>query len=91
MATDPLRALALAGGVLSMAALASLFGRCSRTARTFLALFLFWVYVAVNARKAPVLDALGFLGVANAQSMLVWAAAGIVALAAGYWWNQRPI
>lgn len=91
MATDPLRALALAGGVMSMAALASLFGRCSRTARTFLALFLFWVYVAVNARKVPVLDALGFLGVANAQSMLVWGTAGMVALVAGYWWNRRSI
>ena len=38
--TQPLRALALVVGVASLAALASLFGRCGRTARLFLSLAL---------------------------------------------------
>ena len=39
--TQPVRALAVVAGVLCLSALASLFGRCARTSRLFLALFLF--------------------------------------------------
>jgi hypothetical protein len=88
---DPQRALALVAGVASMAALASMFGRTARSARLFLSLFLFWFYVALNAGKAPPLDAVGFLGVANTQSILTWMVAGAIALAGGYWWNRRAV
>jgi hypothetical protein len=64
-------------------------GRCTRSARAFLALFLFWVYVAFNARTAPMLDAFGFNGVANVQSMTAWLCAGALAMAAAYAWNRR--
>lgn len=87
--TDPVRALAVVAGVLSLAAIASMLGRCTRTARTFLALFLFGLYMAVNAVKAPLVDAVGFNGVATTQSAMVWLMAGAVALAAGYLWNRR--
>ncbi len=88
---QPLRALALVAGVLCLAALASLFGRCARTARLFLALFLFWLYVAVNVVKVPLIDAVGFNGVANLGSALTYLAVGALAMAGGYWWNRRAV
>jgi hypothetical protein len=77
--------------VLSFGALATMFGRCSRTARLFQALFLFWAYVSLNAKGMPLLDAVGFLGDANATSIMTWLAAGALALAGGYAWNRRPV
>ncbi len=87
--SDPVRALALVGGVLSMSALATMFGRCSRTARLFTALFLFWTYVILNSPKTPILDALGSVGAANLDSTMAWALAGALALLGGYAWNRR--
>lgn len=86
---QPLRALALAAGVLALAALASLFGRCARTSRLFLALFLFGMYVAVNVITLPIIDVVGFNGVATLHSALAWFALGGAALAGGYLWNRR--
>ncbi|MES2316334.1 MAG: hypothetical protein V4631_02480 [Pseudomonadota bacterium] len=89
--SEPLRALSLLAGVLSMSALATMFGRCSRTARLFMALFLLWVYIVLNRPKIALLDAVGFEGVATSQSMMIWLLAGGVALAAGYAWNRRTV
>ena len=85
---QPLRAAASAAGILALAALASLLGRCSRTPRTFLVLFLFWLYVASQAIKLPMVDVVGFNGAANMQSVLAYLAIGMAALAAGYVWNR---
>jgi hypothetical protein len=90
-AVDPLRALALLAGVVSMSALATAFGRRSRSARLFMALFLFWVYVILNSPKVALLDAVGVVGVANGQSIVAWTLAGAIALAAGYAWNRRTV
>ena len=89
--SEPVRALALLAGVFGMSALATAFGRCSRTARLFLALFLFWVYIILNSPKLALLDAIGFVGVANSYSMTMWLLTGGIALAAGYAWNRRTI
>ena len=86
---DPLRAAAVAAGILSLGALAQMLGRCSRTPRTFISLFLFGLYVAVNAVKVPMIDAVGFNGVANAQSVMTYLAVGVLALAGGFAWNRR--
>ena len=86
---SPVRALAVVAGVLSLSAIASMLGRCTRTARTFLALFLFGLYIAVNAVKAPLVDAVGFNGVATTASALTWLMAGAAALVLGYAWNRR--
>ena len=88
-AGQPVRALAVLAGMLSMAALATMLGRCSRTSRLFLALFLFWTYVILNMPKLPILDAVGFVNVANLHSIGMWALAGGAALAGGYVWNKR--
>jgi hypothetical protein len=86
---DPVRALAVVAGVLSLSALATMFGRCSRTARLFMGLFLFWVYVILNGPKLALLDAVGFVGVANGHSIMAWSMAGAAALVAGFAWNRR--
>lgn len=89
--TQPVRALAVLAGVLCLSALASLFGRCARTSRLFLALFLFGLYVALNVVTVPMIDAFGFNGVASATSALTYLATGALALAGGYWWNRRAL
>lgn len=88
-AADPVRAGAVVAGILGLSALASLFGRCARTSSLFLALFLFGLYLAVNVRLVPIIDAVGFNGVANLQSMTAWLAVAGAALAGGYLWNRR--
>jgi hypothetical protein len=86
---DPLRGAAVVVGILALAAIAHLLGRCSRTPRTFLSLFLFALYIGVNARTVPIVDAVGFNGVANLKSVLTYLAIGMAALAGGYAWNRR--
>ncbi|WP_332851969.1 ABC transporter permease [Duganella sp. S19_KUP01_CR8] len=84
----PLRAAALSTGVLALAGVASLLGGLSRSARTFLALFLFGLYIATQATKVPVLDVVGFNGVATTQTVGVQLLLGL-ALAAGGLWHER--
>ncbi|MBC3910144.1 hypothetical protein [Undibacterium umbellatum] len=86
---EPVRSLALLTGIFSMSAVASLLGRLSRTPRTFLSLFLFGLYVAVNAVKVPVIDIFGFNGVANSQSISWQVMLGLCTLIAGYFYNRR--
>ena len=88
---DPVRALALASGLFALSAAASLFGRCSRSGRLFLSLFLFGLYVAVNVNIVPRLDAVGFNGVANVASASLYLVLGALMLAGGYLWNRRAI
>ncbi|MBQ5947226.1 hypothetical protein [Massilia sp. ST3] len=89
LADSPERAAAVVGGVVALAAFAALLGQLSRTPRLFLGLFLFGLYVAVNARDKPMLDMVGFNGAATAQSVTTLLAAGLAALAAGYAWSRR--
>ncbi|MCY1023847.1 hypothetical protein [Pyxidicoccus sp. MSG2] len=80
---DPVRACAVVVGTFSLSALASLLGRCTNTPRTFLALFLFGFYVALNATQVPMLDMVGFNGVATAGSVLGTLAFGLTVMVAG--------
>jgi hypothetical protein len=86
---ESMRALALVSGIFSMSAVACLLGRLSKTPRTFLSLFLFGIYVAVNANKAPVMDVFGFNGVANNLSITWQLMLGAIALSSGYLYNRR--
>lgn len=88
---EPVRALAVLAGVASMSALATAFGRCSRSARLFMALFLFWAYIVLNRPPVALVDAVGFVGVANGHSIVLWTLAGVCALAGGYAWNRRSL
>ena len=54
------------------------------SARLFLSLFLFALYVAVNATGVPMLDAVGFNGgVATARGALTYGAVAMAALLMG--------
>jgi hypothetical protein len=91
LAIAPLRAAALLCGVLALAAAAGLLGSLSRTARLFLALFLFGMYVATQARTVPMLDVLGFNGVANVLTITGYLLAGVLLFLGGLWiesWRQ---
>jgi hypothetical protein len=86
---DPMRAAALLSGVFALAAFASLSGRTSGTSRTFLALFLFGLYVSVNVSRGAWADIVGFHGNATMSSSLAWAGLGALALLGGHLWNRR--
>jgi len=88
-AADPLRACALLSGVFALAAFASLLGRTSGNARTFLALFLFALYVSVNVSRGAWADIVGFHGNATVASSLAWAGLGVLAVLGGHLWNRR--
>lgn len=89
LAGAPFRALVLVSGLFALSAAASLLGRLTRTGRTFLALFLFGVYLAVNVREVAWFDVIGFNGVANAQSVAAQLVFGLAACIFGYIYNQR--
>lgn len=68
-AEDPQRALAVISGIVFLSALASAFGRFTRTPRTFIALFLFAIYIALNGTDIAIMDMVGFNGSADFGSM----------------------
>ncbi len=86
--TDPQHAAILLVGLLSLAALATLLGRTSRTPRTFMSLFMFWLYVATQTPKYAPLDVVGFNGSANLHSLAMHAAIATAALLAGVMYNR---
>jgi hypothetical protein len=86
---EPVRALALAAGMLALAGLAALLGQLSRTPRLFLGLFLFGLYVVINAKGFPMLDVVGFHGDADLRSASTFLLAALAALAAGVAWSRR--
>ena len=77
---EPMRAVALLAGVICISAIADLLGRCVKTPRLFLALFLFALYVALNVRDLPLIDIVGFNGVANSTSIAFYFALSLAAL-----------
>jgi hypothetical protein len=88
-AASPLRAAALLTGVFALAALASLLGRISGTARTFLALFLFGLYLSINLSRVPLADVVGFHGIATSATVLAWLGVGIASAWGGHLWNNH--
>lgn len=76
----PLQALALLSGVLMLSSAAAALGHWTRGARTFLALFLFWMYVATQAAVFPWLDLMGFNGRAQPVTVMTFALIGLAGL-----------
>ena len=85
----PLRAAGLIFGVLSMSAVATLVGRTSRTARTFLALFLFGLYVITNVRDVALLDWFGSNGVASNATLILQIAVTLLLSLAGIIYSRK--
>jgi hypothetical protein len=86
--TMPSHTLALLTGIFSLSALATLAGRCSRTSRTFVSVFLVWIYIALNAPEIPMFDIVGFNHAANTESILIYLSIGICAVLAGVTYNR---
>lgn len=69
-------ALACVAGLFFLSAAAALLGRLTHGSRTFLALFLFALYLDLQKTGIAALDLLGLNGTANAGSVLGYALAG---------------
>jgi len=78
----PLRAAACAAGLLCLSSFATLLGRLTQGARTFLALFLFGLYLNLQNTGLAALDMLGLSGAAQPGSVAGFAVAGLLAGAA---------
>jgi hypothetical protein len=78
-AAMPLQALAVLVGLAFLSPLAVLLGRLTRGARTFLALFLFALYLNLQRTGVPALDLMGLAGQASPHSMAGYALAAVVA------------
>ena len=84
----PLRALALLSGLFALAAFASMLGRLSGSARTFLVLFLLGLYVGVQVHTVAMADVVGFHGTATLASVSAWSLMGIAAAWGGHLWKR---
>ncbi|MBL8518567.1 MAG: hypothetical protein JNM76_16510 [Betaproteobacteria bacterium] len=87
--TAPFRAAVLTTAVFTLGALAHLLAQTTRNGRTFLALFLFGLYLSTQIKGVPWFDALGTHGFATAHTTTVYFVAGVVALIFGGGWNAR--
>jgi hypothetical protein len=85
---SPLLAIALIVGIVSMSAAANFLGKTSTTSKTFMSLYLFTVYLATQATKAPMLDIFGFNGVANLNSISVQLEIAVFAGVAGFFYSR---
>lgn len=81
-ALAPMSVLACLAGLCFLGSGAVLLGRLTRGSRTFLALFLFALYLDLQKTGLAGLDLLGLSGAANATSVAAYGAAGLLGLAA---------
>ncbi len=72
----PTLALAAVAGLFFLSATATLLGRLTQGSRTFLALFLFALYLDLQKVGIPALDLLGLAGAASVSSVTGYALAG---------------
>lgn len=87
--TAPFRAVVLLTAVFTLGAIAHLLAQTTRNGRTFLALFLFGLYLSTQIKGVPWFDALGTYGFATAHTTTVYFIAGAVSLTLGVLWNFR--
>jgi hypothetical protein len=74
--------MSLVTGLFALSAIANLFGRITHTSRTFTALWLFAIYVSIQASHVPAFDTVGILGVTTAASVLAVTLSGCIAVLA---------
>jgi len=77
----PLQALACMAGLGFLSAAAALLGQLTRGSRTFLALFLFGLYLSLQKTGLALLDLLGLAGAAQPGSVAGYALAGLLGFA----------
>lgn len=84
----PLQAMACVVGLFLLAGAAALLGRLTQGSRTFLALFLFALYLNLQRTGVAALDMLGLVGDASPASVLGYALAGVTCWL-GLGWQAR--
>jgi hypothetical protein len=84
----PMFALALVVGIISVGALANSLGTLTNTSKTFMSLYLFTLYVATQADKAPMLDIFGFNQVAAMSNVAMQLEIAISAIIIGYFYTR---
>lgn len=85
---QPLMALALAVGIVSMSACATCLGKVSNTSKTFMSLYLFTPYIATQVDKVPMLDIFGFNGVATSAQVFMQLELAAAAIGIGYFYTR---
>lgn len=86
-AVSPTRGAAAVAGLACLGVLAALLGRLTRGARTFLALFLFVLYVSLQRTGVAAVDVFGIAGDATLASALGY---GVVAVLGAAWLRLLP-
>jgi hypothetical protein len=89
LVSNPTGACALITGIFALSTVASFLGRTTRTGRTFLALFLFGLYLSLQIKTEPWLDVIGANGSATMLTIGTQLFVGLAICAAGYVYNQR--
>lgn len=81
-------ALMLLAGFVAASAMACAAGRITRSARPFLSLFLFWLYVASQAKSIPMVDLFGFNHVATQSTLILMCELAVASLIVGIGYNK---
>lgn len=84
----PMLALALLVGLFSISAVACCLGKLTNTAKTFMSLYLFGLYVSTQAQDVAVLDVFGFNGVTTLQIILLQIVIGVGTVCIGYFYTM---
>lgn len=86
---EPVRAAALASGIVLLASAAHLLVLLTRTARTFLATFFLTLYISMQAHTVAALDVVGLNGAATPISVMSQFVCALGALWLGRAYNRR--
>jgi len=81
---DPFGAAAALNGMLFIASAATLLGFLTGTPKTFVVMFLLFLYIAMSSKVTPAFDFAGLQGIATPSIVLSYAAASLVMVAAAF-------
>jgi hypothetical protein len=81
---DPFGAVAALNGILFMASAATLLGLLTGTPKTFVVMFLLFLYTATSSKTTPAFDFAGLQGIATPSIVLLYAVASILMVVAAF-------
>jgi hypothetical protein len=81
---DPFSSAAALTGMVFMASAATLLGLLTGTPKTFVVMFLLFLYIAVSSKTAPAFDFAGMQGIVTPSIVLLYAAASLLMAVAGF-------
>lgn len=88
LSADSFVVLMLCVGFVAASAMACAAGRITRTPRPFLSAFLFWLYVATQAKSIPMVDLFGFNRAATQSTLILMAEIAVASLILGIVYNK---